>query len=250
MFGRVDDDLVQLGEVGVHVIPSLAVAGQINAAPVVDGAAVDGAGHGIVERLLRGGVGLRGTRGQKTDAGRGRRIRIGGGERTRGVARHGPIRRLAGGADLENRAALRAAGNEVGRRSGVGRGRTQDVAVAVNLAVGEGDQAGDGIPAGFPGGQPTRVVIPRCGVIGPNRGVFIIIPRSRNGGVFERLGLHLKAEPARVFARGLADEAGVLVGVAGPHGEFLFQQNPIHIQRSAPAFVAIAAGFHAGEITG
>ena len=67
--GCVENDLVELGHVGVDIVPSLAVACQIDAGPVVDGPVRDGPGHRIVERLLRRGVGFRGTRGQKADPG-------------------------------------------------------------------------------------------------------------------------------------------------------------------------------------
>jgi hypothetical protein len=109
MLGRVEDELVELGEIGINVVPSLAVARKIDAVPIVDGAVADRPGHGIIKGLLRGGVGFGGTRGQKTDPGLGGRKRIGRRKYGRavgrgrvGVTRHRPIRRLARAADLEN----------------------------------------------------------------------------------------------------------------------------------------------------
>ena len=68
MLGRVEDELVELGEIGINVVPSLAVARKIDAVPIVDGAVADRPGHGIIKGLLRGVVGFRRTCIQKADA--------------------------------------------------------------------------------------------------------------------------------------------------------------------------------------
>ena len=255
MLGRVEDELVELGEIGINVVPSLAVARKIDAAPIVDGAVADRPGHGIIKGLLRGGVGFGGTRGQKTDPGLGGRKRIGRRKYGRavgrgrvGVSRHRPIRRLARGADLEDRAIFRTTGDEVGRRDRIRRGGAEDVAVAVNLAVAEGDQTRDRIPTRPAGLTPICKMVAGSREIWPHRRVFITIPRGRQRGVFEGLELDLKAEPTGVLLGGLADETGVLVGVARPHRQLVLKDPAVHIERGAPAVVAVSAKLHPGEV--